>query len=436
MSPWLVETIVVAPWRVIERTATPVLMVAPRDSISRAMARATAAKSMMPVSGLWRAATPTAWGSISGISAAERRRRPGTPFSMPRRSSSSSGPSSLSSRAMMSLPQRSYGHVIRVAVGVEGVSALGAELGLETSRLVVDAGVDDAGVVARLVGGDLVFSFEDEDARVRRAVQQFAGRGEAEDAPADDDYIPGGLHQWIAGSGTPPAPWRKSKSQPWWAWVTCCGEQLRVAAGGRELSGHPGRTAGGEVFFRDAQVDAATRDVQRDEVARLDERQRASDEGLGRDVQDAGAVGGAGHAGVADPHHVADALLQQLLGDREHAPLRHARAAERAGIPKDEDRVGGDVQRRVVDAGVHVVVVLEDDRGARVGEQFWGGGGVLDDGSVGGEGAVEDRQAALLVHGVAQAGGSRRRCRRSRPAASRGASSRRWSGRRAARAGT
>ena len=56
----------------------------------------------------------------------------------------------------------------------------------------------------------------------------------------------------------------------------------------------------------------------------------------------------------------------------------------------------------VVDAGVHVVVVLEDDRGASVGQQVWRRRGVLDDGSVGGEGAVEDRQAALLVHRVAQ----------------------------------
>ena len=34
-------------------------------------------------------------------------------------------------------------------------------------------------------------------------------------------------------------------------------EQALVAAGGGELSGHPGRTARGELVFRDVQVEAA-----------------------------------------------------------------------------------------------------------------------------------------------------------------------------------
>ena len=108
-----------------------------------------------------------------------------------------------------------------VAVGVQLLAAGGAELGLQGARGVVDAGVDDAGVVAGLVEGDLRLAFEDEDARVRVAVQQLSGRRQAEDAGADDGDVPGSVgHQWIAGSGTPPAPWRKSKSQPSSAWVT------------------------------------------------------------------------------------------------------------------------------------------------------------------------------------------------------------------------
>ena len=247
----------------------------------------------------------------------------------------------------MSLPQRSYGIAVLVAVLVEGVAAGRAELGLQGAGGVVDARVDDAGVVARLVGGDLGLSLEHEDSRVRVAAEELAGGGEAEDARSDDDDVPGrSVHQWIAGSGTPPAPWRKSKSQPSLAWVTWLGEQALVAAGGGELSGHPRRTARGELFFRDVQVEAAGRDVERDRVAGLDERERAAGEGLGRDVEHAGAVGGAGHPGVGDPDHVSDAGLQQLLGDREHSPLRHARAAERARVAEDEDRVGGDVERR------------------------------------------------------------------------------------------
>ena len=133
-------------------------------------------------------------------------------------------------------------HVVLVAVGVEGVAALGAELGLQRARLVVDAGVDDAGVVARLVGGDLVFSFEDEDARVGRAVQQFAGRGEAEDAPADDDYIPGGSMD--RGFGDAAGAVEEVEVAALVGLGDVLGEQLRVAAGGGELSGHPGQNGG------------------------------------------------------------------------------------------------------------------------------------------------------------------------------------------------
>src|SRR6478609_4750193 len=45
------------------------------------------------------------------------------------------------------------------------------------------------------------------------------------------------------------------------------GEQLRVAARSRELSGHPHRTPLREFFFRNAQIEAPRRYVQRDLVA-------------------------------------------------------------------------------------------------------------------------------------------------------------------------
>jgi hypothetical protein len=82
--------------------------VAPAAAISDAIAPATAVKSTIPVAGEWSAAMPVAYGSISRSSAALNRRRPGTPFARPRRSSSSSPGSSDSSSATISLPQRSY----------------------------------------------------------------------------------------------------------------------------------------------------------------------------------------------------------------------------------------------------------------------------------------------------------------------------------------
>ena len=71
------------------------------------MTRATAAKSMMPVSGEWRAATPVAWGSISrrlgGVEAAQA----GDAVLVAAALELVELGSSVSSRAMMSLPQRS-----------------------------------------------------------------------------------------------------------------------------------------------------------------------------------------------------------------------------------------------------------------------------------------------------------------------------------------
>src|SRR5580693_408540 len=99
-------------------------------------------------------------------------------------------------------------------------------------------------------------------------------------------------------------------------------------------------------------------------------------------MQYARPVAGAAHPRIGDPHHVADALGQQVVGDGQHAVLGHAGTALRSGVTQDQHRVGGDVQRRVVDAFGQVVVVVEDDRGTGVLEQAPFGGDVLDDRAV------------------------------------------------------
>ena len=156
MSPWLVETIVVAAVAGDRADRDARLdRCAQRLGSRAAMARATAAKSMMPVSGECSAATPTAWGSISGISAAREAAQArdavldASAFELVERAELAvvEGDDELAAALVRRSP-------CCVAVGVEGVSALGAELGLQRPGLVVDAGVDDAGVVARLVGGD------------------------------------------------------------------------------------------------------------------------------------------------------------------------------------------------------------------------------------------------------------------------------------------
>src|SRR4030095_4358871 len=69
--------------------------------------------------------------------------------------------------------------------------SLRAEARLEGARLVVDAGVDHAAVVAGLMRGDPGFLVEDDHACLRIAVRQGKGGGEAHDAAPDDGDVRG-----------------------------------------------------------------------------------------------------------------------------------------------------------------------------------------------------------------------------------------------------
>ena len=150
---------------------------------------ATAAKSTTPVSGEWSAGHPAACGSISRSSSAPRRRSPGTPLARPRRSSSSSaGELALVARrrsACRSAQRRSpCSSQNRTARG-----ALDAEPGLERARRVVDAGVDDAAVVARLVAAIRSSRSSTAIREPRVARSQLPGDRQPEDPGADDGDV-------------------------------------------------------------------------------------------------------------------------------------------------------------------------------------------------------------------------------------------------------
>src|SRR5215213_1142231 len=81
----------------------------------------------------------------------------------------------------------------------------------------------------------------------------------------------------------------------------------------------------------DPHVEAPCLYVKLHEVAGLEQAERPAYGGLGRDMEDASAVVRATHASVADAHHVAHALLQKLLRNRQIAPFGHAGCAHRAG---------------------------------------------------------------------------------------------------------
>ena len=132
---------------------------------------------------------PAQWGSSSVISSARRRRRPGTALARPRRSSSSR-------RAELALVQRDDdlaaaldGDAALLAVVVQARGALDAQPRLQRPGLVVDAGVDDAGVVAGLAGAHLVGGVDDGHAQRRTAREQLARAGQADDARPDDGEV-------------------------------------------------------------------------------------------------------------------------------------------------------------------------------------------------------------------------------------------------------
>ena len=110
-------------------------------------------------------------------------------------------------------------------------------------------------------------------------------------------------------------------------------------------------------------------------------------------MEDDGAVGGAAHAPVGDAHHVAHALLQQLLGQAHFAFLRHAGEAARTNPLEHHHTLRGDIEIGVVDALVVVFNVLEDDGAPTVLQQFRRGRGRFDHRAVRTEIAVEDRRA-------------------------------------------
>src|SRR5262249_14794698 len=76
------------------------------------------------------------------------------------------------------------------------VLAFDAELRLEGARLVVDAGVDDAAVVAGLVRAELRLLLEDDQPRAPGARGQRSRSGEADDASAHDGEVEAFIHGW------------------------------------------------------------------------------------------------------------------------------------------------------------------------------------------------------------------------------------------------
>ena len=146
-------------------------------------------------------------------------------------------------------------------------------------------------------------------------------------------------------------------------------EKFSVAAGKDAFLWAPGGPAAGQFIVAHEHIALAGGDVQFDEVALFQQRQRTADEGFGRDVEDAGAITCAAHASVGNADHVADASFEQLFRKLEIAPFWHAWAAFRARVAEHEDAVGVDIEIRIVETRVHFVEAVEDDGVAGVLEE-------------------------------------------------------------------
>ena len=102
----------------------------------------------------------------------------------------------------------------------------------------------------------------------------------------------------------------------------------------------------------------------------------------------------AAHSGIADPDHVGHPLPEQIRRHRQVPELGHARGSDGSPVLEHEDVVGVDVQRGVIDRGVQLVDVVEDDGTSFVLEEAAAGGRDLEDRPVGAQAAAQDGQAA------------------------------------------
>src|SRR5258708_31965976 len=95
---------------------------------------------------------------------------------------------------------------------------------------------------------------------------------------------------------------------------------------------------------RDGNLQQPTGHVECDHVTILAPGEGTADGSFWCHMENAGAETGAAHTRIADPDHVNDALLGELLGNGNHSPLREAIAPTRATAGKDKHRTLADIE--------------------------------------------------------------------------------------------
>ena len=164
----------------------------------------------------------------------------------------------------------------------------------------------------------------------------------------------------------------------------------------------PGGTPCCQFFVTNLQVNAPGCHVHADQVAGTNQGQGTTDIALRGHMQNAGTVAGAAHAGIAEPQHVAHALLDQLERNRQHAPLWHAGATLGPCIAQHQNMVRCDVQVLVVDRRLHLRVAVKDQRRTGVFEVLGRTGTGLDDCPTWRQVAAQHRQCTFGVQRFVQ----------------------------------
>ena len=140
--------------------------------------------------------------------------------------------------------------------------------------------------------------------------------------------------------------------------------------------------------------------IQLNLVARLHKRQRTAHVALRRKMQHAHAVAGAAHAGIGEAHHIAHALLQQFVRNRQHPPLGEAGTTFRAGITQHEHGIRRDVQFGIVQFGFEIRIIIKHQRRPAMVEKILRSSGGFHHTTVRREIAAQHKRAALGLHRI------------------------------------
>src|SRR5215472_14058005 len=137
--------------------------------------------------------------------------------------------------------------------------------------------------------------------------------------------------------------------------------ELIVTSLQRRLRRLPFCAATLDLRIADVEMQPACGHVQFDRVSALDQGQNSAGCGFGGNVQHDCSIGGAAHAGVRDAHYILHALLKNPGRQRHVANFGHSRIAARTAVLEHHDTAGIDVQGGIINAGIEIFDVLEDD---------------------------------------------------------------------------